>query len=1093
MALDVGTLVGFIQLDDGSVAPALRRTEGALDASGRRMATSADASGQAAGQALGDGITRGADGRLRNAQGRFVAAGQAAGSGFGDSAAAGARTGLTRLTSVAGAAGDRAGDALGDGLRDGAAAGADDAVQAAEGGLSRMQMVAAGAGVVAGGALMVGLTEALSQSQITGRLGAQLGTTPAVAQRYGRIAGAMFADAVTVDFQSAADVIRHTMSAGLIPPGATNAQIKSISTNVSDLANSFELDLGMAASAAGAMVKNGLAKDSQQALDMLTVGLKNTGMAGDDLVETFTEYSPVFKAAGVSGATAMGLIKQSIEGGWVKDTDKMADALKEFSLRAVSDAEPVQQAFKDLGLDSKQMAADVGAGGKRGEQAIGSVLEALRKMPPSAERAMIVQELFGGPGEDLGAALFKLDVDKASKSMDGAAGAADKLGKGLRDNAGAEVTKLRNTLQQGLVNSLTDHVLPALNGFARWMNENPGKVKVIGVLIAGLLIPALVLMGVTATAAAARMVAGWVVTGATAVSSAATQVAAGARVVVSWVLMGLRATLVAARVVAGWVLMGLRAMAQAAVHAAAGARVVATWVLMGLQSMLQAARMAAAWFIALGPIGWVIAAIVGLAVLIYANWDKIKKWTVAAWNAVVAKVKSAGASIVSGVKGAVASALAAWANFKSGVATRATALVTYVKGIPGRIKASLGSLGSLLTSAGRNVVQGLWNGIRSMGGWLKGQLISFAKSSIPGPIAKALGIKSPSKVTAAQGRWIGRGLVDGLTGTAKQVKSASTKLADIVRDGMAPGKKRGAALGKISSGTKQLLKMASTEDRLAARLKATSKSLADQIKARDKLSADVAKGVLDGANITTAAAQGPTSAADILGNLTAKLGQAQAFAAQLAALRKKGVRADLIGQIAQAGVEQGAGAAAALATASKQQISQINSTQGQLVTAASQAGNVAGSAMYGAGIQAAAGLVKGLKSQQSAIERQMTQIAKSMGSAIKKALGIRSPSKVMADQVGRHIPAGIMAGISAGVPALDRTMAGLVNTPPVSSSPYGATGGGRFGRGRGSSAERLKVELTSDGGRVGDTLVGLIQDNVRVRGGSAQAVLGARR
>ncbi|MFJ4009470.1 phage tail tape measure protein, partial [Streptomyces sp. NPDC090026] len=545
MALVVGELVGFIRLDDGEVRPALTRTEGALNASGRRMASDADRAGERAGQALADGVGDGADAaadRVRGASGDLADAGRSAGA------------------------------ALGDGLQDTAAAGADDAVAEVGGRFERLKMLAAGAGLAAGAALAVGIAESLSQAQITAKLRAQLGATPAEAQRYGVLAGQLFAEGITVDFQTAADTIRHVMAAGLVPPGATTRQLKTIATGVSDLASTFDVDLGMAATAASGMIKNGLAKDGQQALDMLAHGLEGTGVAGEDLVETFSEYSPVFKAAGVSGATAMGLIKQAIQGGWVKDTDKMADALKEFSLRAVSDTEGVQDAFKALGLNAAQMGADVGAGGQRGEQAIGQVLAALSKMPASAERAMIVQELFGGPGEDLGAALFKLDVDKAAKSMDGAAGSAKKLGDGLRDNAAANVTQLKNSLQQGLVDIIGGQVVPALATFVHWARENSMTLQILAGVVGGVLVPVLVLMGVNATVAAARVVAAWVVSGATAISSAATQVASGASVV-------------------------------------------AGWVLMGTQALLQAARMAAAWVIALGPVGWVIAAIVAVAAI----------------------------------------------------------------------------------------------------------------------------------------------------------------------------------------------------------------------------------------------------------------------------------------------------------------------------------------------------------------------------------------------------------------------------------------------------------------------------------------------
>ena len=71
------------------------------------------------------------------------------------------------------------------------------------------------------------------------------------------------------------------------------------------------------------------------------------------------------------------------------------------------------------------------------------------------------------------------------------------------------------------------------------------------------------------------------------------------------------------------------------------ARQVAAWVVLGAQSLLHAAKVAAAWLIAMGPIAIVIAAVVGLAVLIYKNWDKIKQWTKAAWDWILAALKTA--------------------------------------------------------------------------------------------------------------------------------------------------------------------------------------------------------------------------------------------------------------------------------------------------------------------------------------------------------------------------------------------------------------------------------------------------------------------
>lgn len=507
--------------------------------------------------------------------------------------------------------------------------------------------------------------------------------------------------------------------------------------------------------------------------------------------------------------------------------------------------------------------------------------------------------------------------------------------------------------------------------------------------------------------------------------------------VASMARIAVASTVSAATTAAAWVgsaLVSIGTWIAAVVRA--GITAAAQFVMMAARAVAWAVVMAAQWLIAMGPIGWIIAAVIALAILIYANWDKIKAATAAVWNWVWAKLKAFGSwAIAFFMKWNIVSVMIrAWEGVRSGVVSKATALIGWLRGLPGRITSALGSFHSMLVSKGVAVVQGLWSGIQSMGGWIKGQIMSWARDVIPGPIAKALGIASPSKVTKAQGAWIGRGLVDGLTGTTKQVKTAAQKLADIVRSGMASGKKKSAALGKISAGSKQLVALANREVTLAARMKTATKAVADQIKARDKLAADVKKGVLDAANITTLESAGGTSASTILAGLNTKLQQAKQFAAQLATLRKKGVRADLIAQIAQAGVEQGSGAANALASASASQIKQINATQAQLVTAAGAAGATAGDAMYGAGIQAAQGVVAGLKSQQKAIEQQMLAIAKGMSKSIKKALGIKSPSKLMADQVGSMVPAGIIGGINDGQGALDRRMAAVVQAPPSSAT-----------------------------------------------------------
>ncbi|MFF0512421.1 phage tail tape measure protein [Streptomyces sp. NPDC004250] len=1038
MALQVGELNAILTVDDRAVDPALRRAEGAMRQAGQRMGDDAQRAGDDAGRQLGDGIVRGADGRLRNARGQFVAAGRAAG------------------------------DAVGDGLGDGAGDGADRAVNEAGGKMERLKQVAGGAAMAAGaaaGALLISaFSEAMDQSRITARLGAQLGKTPAEAQRYGKIAGNLYSSAITEDFQSAADTIRATAGAGLFPPSATNAQLESIATKAADVANAFEVDVSMAAQAAGVTVKTGLAKNSTEAFDLITKGMTGLGPAGEDLLETITEYGVQFAKSGLSGRTAFGLMRQAIQAGW-KDTDKVADAFKELELRVTSGGKAQVDALKSVGLNADEMIADLSAGGARGEKAMAQIHDAIVELGPESDVAKVaIQDLFGGPGEDLGAALFKLNLHDAAKAMGTTSGAADKLGNTLRDNAGTKVEAFKRGLQQGLVNFLGGPVLGSIDTFKKKLGSiwTEAGSAADGEGFANRAVAFMEILGTKlaqkAVELAPKMIQG---------------IAMAGQRVAEWVMANPMQVLKIAAI-AGAVLIAFSALPALI---GAGLGVVATTLIWGFVSRLVEGAGSS-----LGGLG---SAIGGWFSGLWSRY--VAGPTSRTWNSFIASVKAlpgrAGAALGALGGTITARAVAAWNSFRNASVSKAAGMVSWVRTLPSQISRGIGSLSGLLTGKGRNVVQGLWNGISSMGGWIKSKLMSWAKSMVPGPIAKALGIASPSKVTKEQGRWIARGLIDGLTGSSKQVRAASYKLVDIVRDSLS-GKKEKKALQRINKDAGWLDWLAKRDATVTGQLKAAQKKLDDLVKTRDKLSADVKNGILGDADITKQADGGFQSADNILMNLREDTRAAQEFAKHLAALKKKGVRSDLISQIAQAGVTGGAASAAALANSNSSQIKAINAQQAALVKAAGSAGSTAGNAMYGAGIQAAQGLVAGLKKEQKTIENTMLRMAKSMTAAIKKALGIRSPSRVMA-QVGAYTAQGVRAGIEGERSAVNRSMASLVDTP----SPSAAYAQSALGPGRGRSASLPTYRLTA-GDAFGDMVFSTIRQRVGVNGGDVQLVLG---
>ncbi|WP_440063775.1 hypothetical protein [Streptosporangium sp. OZ121] len=216
---------------------------------------------------------------------------------------------------------------------------------------------------------------------------------------------------------------------------------------------------------------------------------------------------------------------------------------------------------------------------------------------------------------------------------------------------------------------------------------------------------------------------------------------------------------------------------------ASAGRVVGGWLLMGAQAMAQAARMAAAWLIAMGPVGWAIAAVVAVVAAIVLNWDKIKAATAAAWTWVQTKINEAVTKIKSILAwfGELGASFDRWVGAAKEAAVRKfTEMVVWVVTLPSRIKAALGNLGTLLTTAGRDLLTGLWQGVQAAGAWLKQQLLGFFRNIMPDWVREALGIASPSKVFAAIGRMLPAGMAVGIQQASGLVMSSLEKLTTMV-------------------------------------------------------------------------------------------------------------------------------------------------------------------------------------------------------------------------------------------------------------------------------------------------------------------------
>ncbi|HAA8383442.1 phage tail tape measure protein [Listeria monocytogenes] len=71
------------------------------------------------------------------------------------------------------------------------------------------------------------------------------------------------------------------------------------------------------------------------------------------------------------------------------------------------------------------------------------------------------------------------------------------------------------------------------------------------------------------------------------------------------------------------------------------------------------------------------------------------------------------------------------------------------------------------------------------------------------------------------------------------------------------------------------------------------------------------------------------------------------------------------------------------------------------------------------GVQTVAGIIQGFKQMNGPLEKQADQLARTIETTIKKRLKIHSPSRLMSDEVGEQVPAGIGVGMLKNLNTID--------------------------------------------------------------------------
>ena len=310
--------------------------------------------------------------------------------------------------------------------------------------------------------------------------GAKTGMDEKTARKYGSAAAGAYANAwgETVEANmAAAEAARANQ---LIFDTDTQADIERGISQLQALAELTGGDVTETAEAAGQMIKNGLAGTATEAYDMMTVALQNGMNRSGDMLDTLREYSPLFQSLGLSGVDAMGLISQAMDDG-ARNTDFVADALKEFSIRAQDGAESTIEAYQMLGLNAEEMGQKMAAGGDTAREGLDQVLDGLRGIEDPMARNAAGVALFGTKWEDLGngSSVLAMDLDNLGESWTNVGDASQEAMDRMQDNNATRIEQawrgIKGALEE-IGGVLATALSPHIQSFTEYISVNRAEV-----------------------------------------------------------------------------------------------------------------------------------------------------------------------------------------------------------------------------------------------------------------------------------------------------------------------------------------------------------------------------------------------------------------------------------------------------------------------------------------------------------------------------------------------------------------------------------------------------------------------------------------
>ena len=214
------------------------------------------------------------------------------------------------------------------------------------------------------------------------------------------------------------------------------------------LRDAFEYDVEESTRAAEAIRKN-FGSSAEEAFSLIAAGAQNGLDYSGELIDTINEYSSQFAKLGFD-ADGMFNILQAGADGTAWNLDKVGDAIKEFSIRAIDGSDTTVEAFTSLGYNAEELMATFAAGGEGANKAFYDVINTLMDVDDQVERDALGVALFGTQWEDLGVEAMEAMANASQAAYD-TEGALEKINQVKYNDLDSALEGIRRQMEVSLL------------------------------------------------------------------------------------------------------------------------------------------------------------------------------------------------------------------------------------------------------------------------------------------------------------------------------------------------------------------------------------------------------------------------------------------------------------------------------------------------------------------------------------------------------------------------------------------------------------------------------------------------------------------